>query len=167
MNVFEMISAIDTLLEAHKAGQISNENLTNGAFEIHAFFQQQSSLVAPVQSLQLKRLNTLENTIEGCGFANMHGYSDVEPYEIVRVISEKTIEIRRLNAKLSNGWKPEILPGGFAGHCTNQHSQTYDYGHDEAAPIIRARLRKDGKYHSAYGQHRIAEAPRKFHDYNF
>ena len=30
-------------------------------------------------------------------FANMIGYSDVEPYEVVRVISDKTIEIRGMD----------------------------------------------------------------------
>jgi len=52
-------------------------------------------------------------------YANLYGYSDVHPYEVVRVISEKTIEIRAMNASRDPNWKPEIIPGGFAGHCIN------------------------------------------------
>ena len=32
-------------------------------------------------------------------YANQYGYSDIEPYEIVRVVSDKTIEIRNMNAE--------------------------------------------------------------------
>lgn len=100
-------------------------------------------------------------------FANMHGYTDIEAYEIVKVISDKTIEVRRMVATLDPSWKPEILPGGFCGHCTNQNSQIYTYASDESAPVIRCRKRKDGYFHSAYGRHVLADKPRKFHDYNF
>jgi len=59
--------------------------------------------------------------------ANHCGYSDVHPYEIVRVVSPKTIEIRLMDAELVEGWKPEIVSGGFSGHCVNQGSQQYNY----------------------------------------
>ena len=100
-------------------------------------------------------------------YANMHGYSDIQPFEIVKVISEKTIEVRMMSAVLDPSWKPNIIPGGFAGHCVNQQTQKWIYTSDESAPVIRCRLRKDGYFHSAYGKHVLAEAPRKFYDYNF
>jgi len=106
-------------------------------------------------------------------YANMHGYTDIEPYEVVRVVSEQTMEIRRMTAKLSNGWKPDISPGGFAGHCNNQETQTYDYTSDESAPIVRIRKVKPKHsnrmmtWKSAYGHHRLSDKPCKFHDYNF
>ena len=106
-------------------------------------------------------------TLETARFANLHLHSDVEPYQIVKVVSDKTIEIRRMTAQLDPTWKPEIHVGGFAGNCSNQHSQRWIYAVDESAPVIRARLRKDGKFHSAYGRHVLADKPRKFHDYNF
>lgn len=99
-------------------------------------------------------------------YANMHGYTDIEPFEIVKVISDKTIEVRAMSATLDN-WKPEIIPGGFAGHCTNQNTQTYIYTSNEQAPVIRCRKRKDGYFHSPYGRHVLSDKPRKFHDYNF
>ena len=37
----------------------------------------------------------------------------------------------------------------------------------EENPIIKARLRKDGYFHSVVGKHYIEKSPRKFYDYNF
>lgn len=100
-------------------------------------------------------------------FANQTGYSDITPYEIVRVISEKTIEIRRMKAELNPEWKPEIIPGGFAGTCVNQNSQKWIITSDETARVERARLRKDGDFHSAMGRHVLGEKPVRYYDYNF
>lgn len=101
------------------------------------------------------------------GFANLHLHSDVEPFEVVRVVSPKCIELRRMRATLSPDWKPKMHAGGFAANCSNQSSQEWLYACDFDAPVIRARLRKDGEFHSAYGRHLMAVNPRKFHDYNF
>ena len=119
-----------------------------------------NGLLAEVQALH-------SDMMLSAPFANLHLHSDVEPYEVVRVVSPKCIELRRMRATLSPDWKPEIHPGGFAGNCSNQASQEWLYACDFNAPVIRARLRKDGDFHSAYGRHRMAVNPRKFHDYNF
>ena len=99
--------------------------------------------------------------------ANHSGWSDVHPYEIVRVVSPKTIEIRVMDAELDENWKPEIIAGGFAGHCTNQGAQKWAYKSNPDYTVIRARLRKDGYFHSANGRHVLSKTPYKFHDYNF
>jgi hypothetical protein len=99
-------------------------------------------------------------------YANHIGWTDVNPYEIVRVISNKTIEIRAMDAK-KLPWKAEWVEGGFAGHCTNQRDQKWDIVSNDDVPTVRARLRKDGYYHSAHGKHLLGESPRKFYDYNF
>lgn len=100
-------------------------------------------------------------------FANLVLFSDVKPYEIVRVISDKTIEIREMNAERDSSWKPEFAAGGFVAHCKNQKDQKHVIVSDERNPVIRARLRKDGKFYSAYGKHVLADEPRYFYDYNF
>lgn len=100
-------------------------------------------------------------------FANMHGWSDVEPYEVVRVISDKTIEIRPMKATRDESVELEWAMGGFAGHCINQRDQKWFISSDESAPIIRARRRVDGYFHSPYGRHMLNSRPVKFYDYNF
>lgn len=100
-------------------------------------------------------------------YANHIGWSDVTPYEVVRVVSSQTIEIREMATKMDPTWEPTIVPGGFSGHCTNSSEQRWVITPNYAAPVIRARLRKDGYFHSIYGKHVLAIAPRMFHDYNF
>ena len=100
------------------------------------------------------------------GYANHIGWTDVNPYEIVKVISDKTIEIREMKSE-KLPWKAEWVEGGFAGHCTNQRDQKWKISSDENIPTIRARKRKDGYFHSSHGKHLLEEEPRKFYDYNF
>lgn len=101
-------------------------------------------------------------------FANRHGYSDVDPFEIVKVVSDKTIEVRAMDAERDPSWKPEFLAGGFAGHCTNQFSQKWFITPNESNPVYRLRLRKDGYFHHPQlGKFRLSYKAVKFYDYNF
>lgn len=100
-------------------------------------------------------------------FANLHGYSDVYPCEIVRVISDKTIEVRRMNATLDPSWKPNIIPGGFVGHCINQSEQTYTYESVPDAPVLRIRKGKNGWKDANGSRFVLNDHPIRFYDYNF
>lgn len=99
--------------------------------------------------------------------ANFSGYSDVHPYEIVKVVSPKTIEVRLVDAELDPAWKPEVIAGGFAGHTVNNGSQKWIYKSNQNNRPIRLRKRKDGYFYSAGGRHVLSNAPEKFYDYNF
>jgi hypothetical protein len=102
------------------------------------------------------------------GFANRLGYSDVEPFEVVRVVSEKCVEVRKMAAELDPNWKPDIIPGGFAGRCVNQASQQWIIAPDLSRPVVKIRLRKNGQWYSACGSRfDLADKPVKFYDYNF
>jgi len=100
-------------------------------------------------------------------YANLHGYSDVYPYEIIRVVSGKTIEVRAMEAELDPTWKPDITPGGFAGHCNNNRSQRHTYKSNPEAKVTRIRLQKNGSWKSKGGRHILSATPYKFYDYNF
>lgn len=114
-------------------------------------------------------INTYVYNVEAIDYthANFHGYSDKHPYEIVKVVSPRTLEVRLVDAELDPSWKPEIIKGGFCGHTVNNHSQKWLYNANTNNPTIRIRRRKDGYYYSATGRHALATAPSKFHDYNF
>lgn len=101
-------------------------------------------------------------------YLNRHAYSDVYPYKVVKVVSEKTVEVQRMDATLAPDWKPEMVPGGFSAHCTNQATQKWDYREDPDAPTARVRKHKDGKWRDRSGhEYRPCEWPIRFHDYNF
>jgi len=101
-------------------------------------------------------------------YANLIGYSDVQPFEVVATSKTgKQITIREMVATIDPDFKPEFHAGGFSAHCSNQHEQRWTYQSNEGAPEIKAHLRKDGRYYSAYGKHAIQDAPRCFYDYNF
>jgi hypothetical protein len=101
-------------------------------------------------------------------YANRYGFSDVEPYEIIRRVSEKCVEIRSMKAELSPDWSPEFVAGGFAGHCVNNGSQRWVYSVDVNGEVLRIRLHKDGTYRSKFGERfKLSDKPVKFRDYNF
>jgi hypothetical protein len=118
---------------------------------------------------------TLANTAPagGLGYANQHGYSDIHPYEVVEVVKPGMMKIREMNSTLQADWKPEIIPGGFVGHCANQGTQRWDYVSSATAQVktIRqshAKGRKNGKWFDKHGNEYVPAAkPRRFHDYNF
>ena len=99
-------------------------------------------------------------------FANCHGYSDVYPYEIVRIVSDKTIEVRAMDVS-ENKTKMDFHPGGFHTHCSNQSEQSYDYSSNESGNVVRIRLGKQGWKCKNGQRFNIADKPFKFYDYNF
>lgn len=102
-------------------------------------------------------------------YLNQYGYSDVAPYEIIKFSpSGKTAYIRAMLAEKDKSWKPNFIPGGFAGHCTNQDKQEWIITSDSKQPIIKARLHKNGTWHSSNGHHGMPSSkPVRFYDYNF
>ena len=99
-------------------------------------------------------------------YANLIGYSDVKPFEIIAQ-TKTTITIRDMDAVIDPDWKPVFHVGGFAAHCSNQHEQKWIITSKPDGFTMKAHLRNDGKYHSAYGKHMISDEPECFYDYNF
>ena len=44
------------------------------------------------------------------------------------------------------GHKPEMIPGGFVAHCTNNRSLEYDYAPNPTGSIRKFTLRKNGRW---------------------
>ena len=101
------------------------------------------------------------------GYANESGYSDMYPYEIVKVVSENTIEIRPMDTERDDSVELKWVSGGFAGHCVNQGEQKWFYKSNPDNPIKRIRRRKDGYFYNTCNRVYLEQEPRKFHDYNF
>ena len=100
-------------------------------------------------------------------FANHYGYSDVNPYEVMRVISDKTIEVREMDAERDDSVKLEFQVGGFSAHCSNQCDQRWNISSNPGNQVIRIRLGKQG-WKDAHGRRfKLNNQPVKFYDYNF
>lgn len=101
-------------------------------------------------------------------YANHYGYSDVNPFEVVRVVSDKTIEVREMDAERDESVKLEFHVGGFSAHCSNQRDQKWFITSNEQSPVIRIRLSKDGVWKDKHGRKfYLSDEPVKFYDYNF
>ena len=101
-------------------------------------------------------------------FANHYGYSDVNPFEIIKTISDKTIEIRAMDCEKDPTWKPEWHVGGYCGHCSNQHEQKWFITSNEQNQVIRIRLNKNGVWKDKHGsKFYLSDKPVRFYDYNF
>ncbi len=99
-------------------------------------------------------------------YANQIGYSDITPYEIVRVVSDKTLEIRKLRTEELD-WERQFVQGGFFGTILNQRDQRWSYESDPTAPVERIRRNKRGEWRNEYGVFALSTTPVKFYDYNF
>ena len=101
-------------------------------------------------------------------FANHYGYSDVNPYEVVKVISDKTIEVREMDAERDDSVKLEFHVGGFSAHCSNQRDQKWFITANDSNPVVRIRLGKSGVWKDKHGRKfDLSDKPVRFYDYNF
>ena len=94
----------------------------------------------------------MENSLK---YANHVGWTDVNPTEIIRWVSTKTLEIRKMNA--------EELPA----KCDNSNNQSWNIYSNVANPIFRIRLGKHGWKDSEKRQYILSEKLKKYHDYSF
>lgn len=93
-------------------------------------------------------------------------WSDSHAYTIIKR-TPKTITIQRDEATLSKDFKPEWIPGGFAGHCVNQNEQrwTYERNPNGEVRVLHWSDKLNGwktefGYKARLGRH-------EFYDYNF
>lgn len=94
-----------------------------------------------------------EITLEQAVYANQKLFGDTYPFEIVRKISDKTIEIREMKAVL--------IEGGY-------DNQSWKYNSEENNPIIKLRLRKKGGWKDKKGiRYNLDVEPMRYHDYSF
>lgn len=147
-------------LERQAAGRKYEERTLAERQESKNFFHKKDELTR-----RLRRLNNVKIR----PFATRLGYSDRDPYEVVKIVSPICVEVRAMDAVLDESWKPEMIPGGFCAHTVNNHSQKWVITPNEKNETIRIRwseakgLWQAGKY-SPFS---MAEKPFKHYDYNF
>ena len=96
----------------------------------------------------------------------IHYYSDAHAGTVI-ARTKTTLTIQQDKATLKDGWKPEIVSGGFVGHCVNQDSQEYDYERDENGRIYKAHWSNVKGRFIADGCLSISNGRDEYYDYNF
>lgn len=124
------------------------------------------SVITKVQNAE-RRLrdycNSLRLHIRVKKYVNHALYSDVHAYEVIRTVSAKVVEIRRLDTEAII--KPtNFKVGGFSAHCVDNDNQTYKYISNEKNTVVRLHLSKSGW---GKGRYHMSDTPHEFYDYNF
>tara|TARA_R100001244_G_scaffold131264_1_gene104302 strand:- start:3 stop:566 length:564 start_codon:yes stop_codon:yes gene_type:complete len=120
---------------------------------------------------EMEKAEKLANLKAVKSFAYSKGYTDCSPFEVVRVISAKCVQIRAMDSEQLE-WKKDWSMGGFAGHLNNQRDQKWEItsNKDNHSFKIRFSNPKNGyaTWKDAHGnKYNMSEAPYKFYDYNF
>ena len=95
-------------------------------------------------------------------------YTDVRAFEIVKVISDKTIEVRQMATKHDISHLTQHV-GGFSAHTENQRNQKVTYASEPNNPVIRIRRKKNNpeSWTSNGSKFGLTQEPYAFYDYNF
>ena len=103
----------------------------------------------------------MENLAELIGkYVNESGYSDIYPIgKIIATKGKTTLIIKRVIAT-EQTQEMKFISGGFAGICTNQDNQKWNF--EEIDEKIEMRVSK--QFNRRYF---LADEPKKFYDYNF
>jgi hypothetical protein len=102
-------------------------------------------------------------------YANYCMHTDVQPYEVVRVISDITVEVRPMKTKQIK-FPQDVRVGGFSAHTVdNRSGQDYEYTSNPEAPVIRIRWSNANRQwqNGRYMRFSMSDKPYKFYDYNF
>lgn len=96
-------------------------------------------------------------------YCNMRVGSDWYPFEVVRIVSDKCVEVRAMSS-VQTVFPQEVYVGGFSAHTADNHNQNYEYSSAPENGIEKVRLGKKGW---GNGNHVMMDRPYKFYDYNF
>ena len=98
------------------------------------------------------------------------GYSQTYAFKVIKRTAT-TATLQPVKVEKDPEWKPEFVSGGFAGHCTNQHKQTWLYsglGDDTiTVRLIKSRYCESDKLWGSKGREFIANGAEHHYDYNF
>ena len=111
-------------------------------------------------------------------YCNQQGWTDTNPYEVIRVVSDKCLEIRSMTVERNPEYKPEFVKGGFSAHCTNNYDQKWIITSNPEGHTIKVRKRVASKRYEGNGsrgevfwhktaRYQLADEPHYFYDYNF
>ena len=119
----------------------------------------------------MSKINNIEKELADVLYLNEILYSDVNPYEVVEMITPNKWVIRELDTTLKPEARKNIhesfCPGGFVGHVDND-CQEWDITVNEKNPLITVFRGRKNKYFKIGGMPMsMTLSPIKIYDFNF
>ena len=119
----------------------------------------------------ISKIDNIEKELVDVLYLNEILYSDVNPYEVVEMITPNKWVIRELDTALKPEARKNIhesfCPGGFAGHVDND-CQEWDIRVNEKNPLITVFRGRKNKYFKIGGMPMsMTLSPIKIYDFNF
>jgi hypothetical protein len=105
-------------------------------------------------------------------YCNKHLYSDIQPYEVIEIVSDTWLKLRSMNYVQTDAsverLRESFTPGGFCGHFDNS-VQEWICTPDPNGIVVEVRRRKDGHFYEVGGSipYVISDQPRRYRDFNF
>ena len=105
-------------------------------------------------------------------YCNRHLYTDIQPYEVIEVLSDTRLKLRSMNYVQTQGsvdrLRESFEPGGFCGHFDNS-VQEWICTPDEKGIVVEVRQRKDGFFYEVGDSipYVLCDKPRRYRDFNF
>ena len=119
----------------------------------------------------MSKIDSIEKELADVLYLNEMLYSDVNPYEVVEMITPNKWVIRELDTALKPKAKRDIqesfCPGGFVGHVDNGY-QEWDIRVNEKNPLITVFRGRKNRYFKIGGMPMsMTLSPIKIYDFNF
>lgn len=120
------------------------------------------------QNIEREKWAEWINELEVGDHAHINHYTDITPCTVIKR-TRTTITVRHDDGELDGNWKPEIIQGGFVGHCVNNREQMDHYIiHENPNGYVETFRwsKKYNKFRNASGESCYPEWA-MFYDYNF
>jgi hypothetical protein len=113
-----------------------------------------------------KNAATIHNIKPGDHITEKH-WSDADTFTVLE-INKRFVLAQADSRKLDPSFKPHFVPGGFAGHCTNNYEQKWVIESNPKGAINKFSVGRDGTLRTKGNRKpNVILGAHPFYDYNF
>ena len=100
-------------------------------------------------------------------FAMHMAYTDVNPYEVLRVVSDNCLEVREMDHENDPNDMPKFVPGGFSAICIHEGSRIIKSNPKNKTFKITRKKRNPDAFTYKGMRFVLNEKPVAYYDHNF